>query len=186
MKVEDEIKKRHSVRNFKETKKAKWQDVVKAIDAANYAPSAGNIPTLKFIFVNEPEKIAKLTEGCQQYFIAKASCIVVVCSDTTQIERSYGERAKKYARQQAGAAIQNFLLEITALGLGSCWVGAFNDDEVKRVLKIPDNIGVEAILPVGYEIGKSKIRKKPDLDNIIFFNEWKNKYLKPKKKPEAR
>lgn len=179
------IKERHSVKNFKLTKKVDWKDVIKSVDAANYAPLAGNIQTLRFILVSDRKKIQALAVPCQQSFVAKADYIVVVCSELAQIKRAYKERAEKYSKQQAGAAIENFLLEITNLELGCCWVGAFDDEEVKRILEIPDDVEVEALLPVGYEIGKGKQNKKTDLDNVLFFDKWKNKYMKPKE-PSTR
>jgi nitroreductase len=181
MELNTAIKKRHSVRSFKTTKKAKWQDVVKAVDAANYSPSAGNIGTVRFILVSDSEKIAKITQSCQQGFIAKASHIVVVCSNLTQVKRAYKQRGEKYSKQQAGAAIQNFLLEITNLGLGACWVGAFHDSGIRETLDIPESVEVEAVIPVGYEMAKGKPRKKMELDSVLFFNKWNNTKMKPEK-----
>ena len=178
------IKGRHSVRRFS-TKKAKFEDIVEAVDAANSAPLAGNIATIRFILVTDSEKIEKIADACQQDFVEKAGNLVVVCSDTTQAIRSYRERGKIYSRQQAGAAIENFLLKITDLELASCWVGAFVDSMIRDVLHIPDNIDVEAVLPIGCEMPpKSRQRKKSNLDNILFFNKWKAKNLRPWKKPE--
>jgi len=185
MDLDKAIKTRHSVRRFK-TKSVDWRDVIKAIDAANLAPTAGNIPTVKYIVVTEDDKIQELADASQQDFIATAGYIVVICTDPRQCERSYEERAKKYCPQQAGTAIENFLLKITDLGLSTCWVGAFNEDQIKKILKIPDYIVVEGIFPVGYEMPKeSKQRLKPNLDQRLYFNEYKNTYMKAIKKPEA-
>jgi len=179
------IKNRHSVRRFKTMKHANWRDIIKAIDAANSAPLAGNIFTNKFILVIDKEKINQLAEAAQQAFIADADYVVVVCSDNKRLVTSYYERGKKYAIQQAAAAIENFLLKITDLGLASCWVGAFSDNSVRKILGIPDEIEVEAILPIGYEMGKANPPEKPNLDRILFFERWKKKYMEPLKKPEA-
>lgn len=184
MNLDEAIKKRHSVRKFL-TKKVNWRKIIEAIDAARLAPLAGNIPTLKFILVDDPEKIASLAEAAQQDFIAQTDYVVVVCSNTEQLKRMYGERGEKYARQQAGAAIENFLLKITELGLATCWIGAFYDEEVKKILKIPENIDVEAFFPIGYEFGKEKQKPKPELSASLFFNEWGNKYMKKPKEVEA-
>jgi len=185
MELDKTIKERHSVRSFKETKKPSWEEVVKAIDAANYAPLAGNISTIRFIVVQDKEKLKQIAKACQQSFVASTGFIVVVCSDLTQLKRSYEDTAQKFSRQQAGAAIQNFLLEITNLGLGSCWVGAFSEQQVKQILTIPDDIEVEAILPVGFEFEKKpKQRKRPDLDNVLYFDKWKNKFMLPQYKKE--
>ena len=186
MNIDKVIKERHSCRRFS-TKKVKWQDIIEAIDAANLAPQAGNISVIRFILIDNQDTINRLAKACQQDFIVNAPYVVAVCTDKTQLERSYEERAEMYARQQAGAAVENFLLKITDLGLASCWVGAFVDDEVKDILEITkpyEDISVEALLPVGYEMpGKAKSPRKPVLDNVLWFNVWKNKFMKVPRKP---
>lgn len=185
MNLDKAIAARHSVRRFK-SRKPDWRKILEAIEAATKTPLAGNIPTVKFILVSDKEKIADLAQAATQDFIATASYVLVVCSDNKQIESSYNERGLRYSRQQAGAAIQNFLLKLTDLGLFTCWVGAFSDRTIKNALRIPDHIEVEAIFPIGYKMGKWKQRTKPNLDSVLFFDIWKNKYMKPIKKPEAR
>jgi len=177
MKLDDAISKRHSVRRFVE-KKPNWRTIIEAIDAASLAPSAGNIQTLKFILVDEKEKIEKIAEACQQDFVKDAHFLVVFCSDSSQAERMYDERALRYVKQQAGAAIENFLLKLTELGLATCWIGAFVDDQVKDILKIPSNIEVEGIFPIGIELGKVKQKTKKELSGIMFFNNYGNKFMK--------
>jgi len=185
MDLDKAIKERHSVRRYT-SKAPDWRDIIKALDSARLAPLAGNIPTIKFILVTEQDKIQKLADACQQDFVGTAKYIIAVCTDSQQSVRSYDERAKMYARQQAGAAIENFLLKLTDLGLSTCWVGAFSDEQVKRILQVPEEDEVEALLPVGYEMPpKSKQRTKPALDSILYFNTWKNKYMKTIKRPEA-
>lgn len=181
------INERHSVREFKETKKPKYRDIIKAIEAAGKAPLAGNLPGIKFILVDDKNKIAELAEAAQQSFIAKTNYVVVMCSDKSYLEKYYYDRAEKYGKQQAGAAIENFLLKITDLGLATCWIGAFSDETVKRILKVPDNIEVEAFFPIGYETDshkKIKPRRKQELVNKIFFNKYGNRTMKPLRSPE--
>jgi len=172
MELKKAIEQRHCVRKFKD-KKAKIADIISVLESALKAPCAGNIFTVRLILVDEAEKKAKLADAAlNQNFVAEASHVIVVCSSKSQIELAYGNRGKAYAKQQAGAAIQNMFLRATDLGLGMCWIGAFNDDAVKRVLQIPDEVDVEAILPVGYETGKAYPRKKPELKEIVGFNRY--------------
>ena len=185
MNLDRVIEKRHSVRRFK-SKKPDWKKIVKAIEAGSKAPLAGNIPTVKFILVSDKEKIQELAQAATQDFVAMVDYVVVVCSDSKQCVRSYGKRAERYCRQQAGAAIENFLLKLTELKLSTSWVGAFSDMTVRRILKIPEDVGVEAIFPIGYEFGKLKQKPKPNLDNCIFFDKYNNKFMKPVKKVESR
>lgn len=178
MQLDKATQSRKSVRKFKD-KKPNWRNIIECIDTARYAPMAGEIYSLKFILVDDREKIQKIAEAAQQDFIATAPYVVVVCTNSSRTINSYGERGEKYCKQQAGAAIQNFLLKIEEKGLSSCWVGDFVDDQIKSVLKIPEGIDVEAVLPVGYEFEKKRTtRAKIDLDNILYFNEYKNKKMK--------
>lgn len=175
MKLTDAIEKRMSIRKFKD-KKVKFGDVLEAINAALYTPLAGNISTLKFVIVTEPDTKQKIAEHADQLWIADADTIVVVCSDTTHLKTIYDERAHDYAKQQVGAAIQNFLLRITDLGLASCWIGAFLEHEIKNVLKMKgDDLSVEAILPIGHPGEKTKAKNKPSLESAISWEKWNQK-----------
>ncbi len=185
MELDKVIAERHSVRNFKENKKPPYTKIIKAIEAASLSPLAGNLPSVEYILVSDKDKILELAQAAQQDFIAKLSYVVVICTDKKQLEKSYYKRADKYANQQAGAVIENFLLKITDMGMSSCWVGAFADDMVKRILKIPDEIQVDALLPIGYEMPTSikTKQRKPDFENSLYFDTYKNKFFKPLKSP---
>ncbi|OGJ12956.1 hypothetical protein A3K62_00315 [Candidatus Pacearchaeota archaeon RBG_16_35_8] len=175
------IKGRHSVKKFKE-KKPDWRDILEAIDTARYAPMAGSNYSLKFILVSDKEKIQQLAAASQQPFVGKVHYIVVVCSNPSRTVNAYGERGKIYVRQQAGAAIQNFLLSLEEKGLDSSWVGHFTEEEVKGILDIPEHVQVEAMFPIGYEFEKKYTRKaKIDLDNILYFDEYDNDKMKSEK-----
>lgn len=182
MKVQEAIETRQSIREFS-NKPVKFELVLEAIDAANHAPFAGNLNNLKYILVSEPERKQILAENAQQYWIADSSWIVIVCSEQQKLEQLYNERGKSYAKQQAGAAIENILLRLTDLGLGSCWIGSFADNSIKSQFKIPDKWEIEALIVIGHS--KNKIRKptrKTNLENTIFWEKW-NEKNKPTKYP---
>ena len=182
MDLDKAFKARHSVKKFN-SKKPDWRDIIEAIDAARYAPMAGGNYSLKFIFVDDSEKIANITQACQQSFVGQAHFIVVACSVPGRTTNAYGKQGEAYIRQQAGAAMENFLLKITDLGLSTCWIGYFVEEEIKRILQIPDNSQVEAVFPIGYEYEKPRTRRAPvDMDNILFFNKWNEKRMKPLRK----
>jgi len=183
MSLNRSIEKRKSVRSFKKSKKPDYRKIIIAIESASKAPLAGNIPCLRYILVSDKEKIRKLAIASDQDFFKDVFYVVVVCSDKILLEKSYYDRSEMYSRQQAGAAIENFLLKITDLGLSSCWVGAFCDMTVKEVLHIPDNVVVEAILPVGFEHLKLERRKRIDFTNHLYFDKYKNKYMVPMPDP---
>lgn len=175
------IQNRHSVRKFKD-KKPSWKKIIECMDAVRYAPMAGNNFTLKLILVNDAKRIQKIAEACQQPFVGQANYIVVICSDPSRPKNAYEKKGEIFTRQQAGAAIQNFLLKLEEAGLATCWVGYFAEELIKRELKIPSKIQVEAIFPIGYEYLKPRKRLKIELDRILYFNTYKNKKMKKIKK----
>ncbi|GBE19557.1 MAG TPA: nitroreductase family protein [Candidatus Pacearchaeota archaeon] len=182
MELNKAIQNRHSTKRFKD-KKPDWRDIIECIDATRYAPMAGNNFTPQFILVDDEKIIQKLAEAAQQNFISEAKYVVVVCSNPSRTLNAYEERGEMYVKQQVGASIQNFLLKIEEAGLSTCWVGEFVDEQVKRALKIPAKIYVEAILPVGYDLDKKREKKpKIDIDRILYFNKYDNKKMRPPRK----
>lgn len=175
------LEKRRSIRSYS-IKKVAFKDIIAVCEAALSAPVAGNIYTIKLILVSDKKKKQELAEAAiDQEFIAEAHYVIAVCSDISQLLRSYSERGKTYARQQAGAAIENMLLKATSLGLACCWVGAFDENAVKRILGVPEEIQVEALLPIAYARGKAKEKVRPDLKRVLNFERWGIKTTKPRK-----
>ena len=173
------LKKRRSVKKFSK-KKPDWRKVIQSIDAARYAPMAGNQFSLKLMLIRDEKKITKLSEATQQNFV-DAPMVIVVVSDREKVRKTYDDKGKGFAAQQAGAAIQNILLTLTEKGIGGCWVGYFYDKQVHEVLEIPNKMTVEALIPVGFmpKNVKLKDKKMPELENVIYFDKWKNKNMTP-------
>ena len=172
MDLDKAIKSRSSVRKFN-SKKPDWRDIIECINSSRFIPVAGGIYNLKFILVDNPESIKKISEACQQDFVATAEYVVVVCSNPSRLVNSYGKDGEIYSRQHAGAAIQNFLLKIEEKGLATCWVGYFVESQIKHELKIPEDLKVEAVLPIGFAFEKKRTRKEPvELDRILYFNAY--------------
>lgn len=184
MKFDEIIEKRHSVRKFLK-KKPSWRDITLAMNSARLAPCAGNISTIYFLVVSDEEKINKLADAANQDWIKQAFFVVVACSKDEKLTLSYGERGKTYARQQSGAALENFMLKLEELGLSTCWVGAFYDEDIRRILKIPEGVEIEAMFPIGYSGEKTKQKPKPDLSTMVYWNQWENKYSEGTKKQEV-
>jgi len=173
MNLDKAIENRFSCRSFKD-KKPNWRKIIQAIDAANKAPLAGNLPLLKYILVDKEKLIQELGQASTQEFVKSVHYIID------------DKRGEKYAAEGAGAAVENFLLKITDMGLATCWVGAFSDKTVKRILHLPENVKPVAILPIGYaRYKREKQRSKTGIENILYFNKWKNKRMTPISKPEA-
>lgn len=179
MDLDTAIRTRKSVRKYSSDKPS-WEKIVQAIDYAKYAPMAGNLLSVRFILVQNQKAIKEIADASQQNFIAEAQYLVAVVSDESKTKRMFEERAEKYARQQAGAAIENFLLALNQLGLATCWVGFYDDAQVRRALRLPESIILEAIFPIG-KPSKVKEREHPktDLANFLFFDVYGNKKMIP-------
>ncbi|MBI2252871.1 MAG: nitroreductase family protein [Armatimonadetes bacterium] len=146
----DFILKRHSCRHFF-NQKLKEGDLELLIQAAIQAPSAGNCqPWFMYAVENETLKMNLAVSAYQQMFLKEGSVIFVVCVDSAVSASKYGSRGRAlYALQDTAALIENLLLAATCLGYGSCWVGSFNEEEVRAVLKIPKNFRPIALVPIG-------------------------------------
>jgi len=184
MELDDVIRARKSVRKFK-SRKPSWRDIIEAINYASKIPYAGNIHNVKFILIDDRKTINELGKYCQHDFVSRAHYVIVVTSDTTDLIRSYDVKGEKYSLEQGGAAVSQLLLKLVDLGLDGCWIGAFDEDHVKLILKIPDNVEVSAIVPVGYGMDTSGRKRKPRIDRVLRFNDYKKKVMKPRDEPEA-
>ena len=153
MDVIDAICGRRSIRLFKE-KDVPEKMITKLISLAVMAPSAGNLQAWDLIIIRNLEtKDALVRAAFGQSFIAKAPIIIVVCANQKRSAQQYGTRGTNlYSIQDSAAAIQNLLLAAYSLGLGTCWVGAFNESLVSDLLKIPDGVRPVSIIPVGYNL----------------------------------
>jgi nitroreductase len=137
--------------------------------AATQAPSSGNVQDWEFVVVKTPEgKNALATAAFNQSFISKAPCVIVVCSDLERIEKAYGSRGKAlYSIQNTSAAVQNLMLAAWDKGLGTCWVGAFNEEAAKEAVVLPTSVRPLAIITVGYPARKPPKSKRRPLDNVV-------------------
>ena len=150
MDILDAIKGRRSIRRFRSTPLP--ASLIGTLeDSLLDAPTAGNLQSRRFCFVFREETRKRLAEaGFQQDFIAEAPLAVVCCADLLTAEQ-YGERGKSlYCLQEVSASIQNLMLAAHSLGLGTVWVGAFDEKRVSGILNLPDHLRPVAIVPVGY------------------------------------
>jgi nitroreductase len=170
MDVMKAIKGRRSIRAFK-SKDVPKEIVEKLINAAIWAPSAGNIQPWEFIIVRKPEiKKALVEAALDQTFIEEAPVVIVVCANENRSSQGYGVRGKTlYCIQDTAAAIQNIHLVAYSLGLGTCWIGAFREEEAREILKIPQGIRPVAIIPVGYPAETPSPRNRRPTSQIVHY-----------------
>lgn len=145
------IEERRSVRDFEQTP-IPDATIGRLIESASLAPSAGNLEPWKFVVVKQDDLRQALASAAYgQDFIEVAPVCIVVCAEPERSAARYGERgANLYCLQDSAAAVQNILLTATAYGLGSCWVGAFDEIRVKEILGLAPKFKPIAIIPIGY------------------------------------
>jgi len=171
--VFEAIKKRRSVRAYT-SEKVSEEDVEKLIEASRLAPSAGNIQPWEFILVTDAETKRRLSNAAlHQTFIEEAPVVIVVCADVARSSWGYGSRgANLYCLQDTAAATENILLAAQALGLATCWVGAFHEDEVAKVVNTPRNVRPVAIVPVGRPAEKPSAPPKRSMREIVHYEKF--------------
>jgi nitroreductase len=167
MELLEAIKGRRSIRAFKQ-QEVPEETVEKLIDAARHAPSAGNIQPWEFVIARKQDTKKKLAQAAYQAFVEEAPLVIVVCANENSSSSGYGFRGKTlYCIQDTAAATQNILLTAYSLGLGTCWVGAFNEKEAKKALQAPDGIRPVAIIPVGYPNRTPSQRGRRPINQIV-------------------
>lgn len=172
MDVFEATEKRRSIRKFKPDA-VPDEHLKRILKTAHEAPSGGNRQPWKFIVVKDAETKKELAMAADhQSFIADAGVVITALGDPTV--------SKALHKQDPMIAVEHMVLAATSLGYGSCWIGAFNEGEVKKILKIPENYVVVALLPIGVPNESPKSRgRKPFKE--VFFEEV---YGKPMEMPE--
>ena len=170
MDVFEAIKGRRSIRAYTREEVSE-EEVKQLIEAARSAPSAGNIQPWEFVIVRDPTIKRRLAAAAlDQTFIEEAPVVIVVCANETKSGWGYGSRGiNLYCLQDTAAATQNMLLAAHALGLGTCWVGAFREEEVRRVINTPRGVRPVAIVPVGHPAEKPMARSKRPIREIVHY-----------------
>lgn len=184
MDIFEAIRTRRSVRRFMD--KAVEEDKLLAVlDAARQAPSWANLQCWRFIVVKDPAVKAKISEisYVESFFgplgyrtnpakkgLAEAPVVIVACADPAQSGTLWGQ---SYYLTDIGIAAQNLMLAARAVGLGTVFVGVFDEEKIRAMLSIPSTIRVVGLFPVGYPLEEKTggPARKP-LNEIAFHGTW--------------
>jgi nitroreductase len=173
------INARRSIRRYLD-RPVEFEKLTTIMDSAIKAPSAGNLQDWRFIIVTDKTLIKQVANySIEQYWIQSAPALIVVCSIPEKHEMYYGLRGKRlYNIQDCAASIQNILLTSTELGLGSCWIGAFEEEKIRALFAIPTEVRPQAIITLGYSDETPKDRQLLPIENMVFFNRYGSKVEK--------
>jgi nitroreductase len=164
MDVFEAIRIRRSIRKFR-PKPIPDEKLEMILEAGRLAPSASNRQPWRFVVVKDPERKRILAKAADnQMFIADASVIIAALGDS--------EASPRWFRQDPMIAVEHMVLAATALGYGTCWIGAFNEEEVKRLLRVPKELKVIALLPIGFPDETPAPRERKPLKEIVFLEKY--------------
>jgi len=169
MDVMTAIRKRRSIRSYQD-RPVEEDKLQRILEAARLAPSARNVQAWKFIVVRDPELRRQLVDAANgQKFVGEAPVVIIACATETSHVMACG--LPNYQIDTA-IAITNMTLQAVAEGLGTCWIGAFKQDAVKRLLGIPDSVCVVELLPLGYPTQQPAPRSRKALEEIVCYDKW--------------
>ena len=162
------IKTRRSVRSYK-ADPVPEESLRRVLDAARMAPSGSNRQPWRFIVVKSPEKKRQVAQACGgQTWINQAPVVVVAAGRRVPFSRG-GYMGEMSFIMDVGIAFTHLILAARAEGLGTCWIGDFQNKEVKEILGLPDDIDVVAVTPLGYPDRESftKETSRKPLEEIV-------------------
>ncbi len=169
MNVFDAIKLRRSIRGFKD-KSIEEEKLLRVLEAGRLAPSAKNRQEWRYVVVKDKELRRKIAVASNnQYFIAEAPVVIVGCATMVDYVLSCGQPAYTI---DVSISMDHMTLQAVEEGLGTCWIGFFKEDEVKKILNIPQEMRVVEIMPLGYPkfLPEPKPRKK--FQEIVFYDKY--------------
>jgi nitroreductase len=169
MNVFDAIKRRRSIRSFKE-KPIEEQKLLRVLEAGRLAPSAKNMQEWRYILVKDKELRRKVAVACNnQYFIAEAPVVIVGCATMADYVLTCGQPAYTI---DVSISMDHMTLQAVEEGLGTCWIGAFREDEVKRILNVPSEMRVVEVMPLGYPKFQPEPKPRMKLEEIVFYDRY--------------
>lgn len=164
MNIYEVIEKRRSVRAYRDDPVSE-ESLKKILEAGRLAPSAHNAQEYKFVVVKDKKKRKALAEAASgQRFIVQAPVIIVAVA--LNPEHLLSSSVPAYALDLA-IAFDHMSLAAVEEGLGTCWIGAFNQKEVKKVLNIPDQYKVAVLLPIGVPDDLPAPKSRKSMEELI-------------------
>ena len=170
MDVMQAIKQRYSVRRYQQRpiEEGKLQAL---LEAARLAPSASNRQEWRFIVVRDKQARQRLMKAAKnQAFVAEAAVVIACCARTDNHVMTCGQACYPI---DVAIAIEHMALKAVEEGLGTCWVGAFHENQVKEILGIPEDIRVVELLAIGYPADSTPAEKNRfKLEEIVMYEKW--------------
>lgn len=168
MDIYDTIKKRRSVRGYKNTGLDKTA-LKRILEAMRLAPSAHNSQEYKFILVEDFQKRIELARAAGQSFVSQAPIVIAAVSTSPDHIMQCGVPAHPV---DVAIALDHLTLAAAAEGLGTCWIGAFSQEKVREILGIPEKFKVVALMPLGIPNDKPEKKARKSLGDLIRYDNF--------------
>ncbi len=158
---------RRSIRKYLDVP-VEWDKIGDVVRAGMMAPNAGNLQIWRFVVVRTPEKRRDVAEAClQQYWIEQAPVIIVIFAKLEKMSQYYGIRGVRlYSIQDCAMAAMNMMLAAHELGLGTCFVSAFEEEAMTRIFKLPDSVRPQGVITLGYPDEKPDVPSKYRVETL--------------------
>jgi len=169
MEVMEAIKKRRSIRKYRDSPVEDGK-LNLILEAGRLAPSAANRQEWRYIIVREHDTRQKLMKAAKgQPFVGEAPIVIVACAETDNHVMTCGQLCYPI---DLAISIDHMTLKAVEEGLGTCWIGAFYEDEVKKILGIPDDVHVVELLALGYSADSPPPRPRLTISEIVRYEKW--------------
>jgi nitroreductase len=144
----------------------------KILEAARLAPTASNRQPFQIIIIKTKDKKEDLLNIYNRDWFVQAPLVLCVCSDPEEgwVRHNYDNQS--YATVDAAIVVDHITLQAADLGIGTCWIGAFNPQATREFLKLPDQIEPIAFTPLGYPLDESKPKTRKPLTDLIRYETW--------------
>ena len=163
------LKSRYSVRAYKNQPVEK-EKLDKILEAARLAPTAVNYQPFKLIVIKTKGRENELKRIYQAEWFYTAPLVICVCCEP---QNAWVRRdGKNFADVDATIVMDHIILAATSLGLGTCWVGAFDAKAAAEILKLPDEVEPLVFTPIGYPADEMLVKKRKEISELVRYDSW--------------
>jgi nitroreductase len=168
MTVLEAIRKRYSCRAYID-RPIEQEKLTQVFEAARLAPSAKNLQDWRFVVVSEKDKKQQVAASTNHPEVfEKAAVLIAACSISSDVMKC----GQAVAPIDVAIAMEHICLQATDLQLATCWIGSFEPEKVRKVLKIPQDVAIIELMALGYPADKAKKPSREPIENIVCFNKW--------------
>jgi nitroreductase len=163
------IEKRHSVRAYRPDP-VEDEKLNKVLQAMRLAPTATNRQAFCFVVIHTKGREEELKRIYSKDWFARAPLVVCACGIPSK--NWVRKDGKNYNDVDVAIAMDHLILAATDVGLGTCWIGAFDAQAAREVLRLPDGVEPIAFTPLGYPADEPGPKKRKDLSELVRYERW--------------